>query len=123
MAESAQGLATARRIVSARFTALLSALLIAGAGSAFGDVVTIDIPDASLTAAEAINGSGLIGGFFDDQSGTTHGFVLVRGIPTPIDVPGATATLVKGVNDSGTVVGDYVQNSTDHGFSLSNGSF
>jgi hypothetical protein len=40
-----------------------------------GTFTTIDVPDATFTRAFGINAVGDIVGFYEDSSGTGHGFV------------------------------------------------
>lgn len=54
---------------------------------------TLDAPDAAgVTVAQGINDAGEIAGFYVDDGGTSHGFILRRGAYTTLDVPGALWT-------------------------------
>src|SRR5262245_45632103 len=68
---------------------------------------TLDFPGAVFTAADDINDSGQICGWYIDTSGVFHGFILDAGLYTSIDFPGAGHTSVLGMNAHGDVVGAY----------------
>lgn len=68
---------------------------------------TLDVPNSTSTAANG-NSTHEIAGQFDDASGTTHGFVLNKGVYTTIDVPNAVATNVNGINANGELAGTYI---------------
>jgi probable HAF family extracellular repeat protein len=70
-----------------------------------GTYTQIDYPGAIYTAAVGIDTAGDVSGFYQDQSGTYHGFILSGGTYTSIDYPGATWTELYGLNDIGQVVG------------------
>lgn len=76
------------------------------------------------------NDQGEIVGFFYDDAGYPHGFLLSKkGVLTQLDFPGAGDTEAWGINASGTIVGnfdDYDQNGNwiaTHGFVWRKGNF
>ena len=76
-------------------------------------------PGASLTAT-AINKRGDVAGFYVNTSGTTVGFIKIRGAFINLPVPGASSTMPLGVNDHDEVVGTYTvgtgSSAVMHGF-------
>ncbi len=106
--------ATVRKLRKTFAAAALGVLLcVPGVARAQYRFVTIDVKDATRTAA---NGNSLfeIVGEFDDKTGT-HGFVLNKGlfkkdVFTQIDVPSpvAVATILNGINVFGRLVGTYI---------------
>lgn len=85
----------------------------------------IDQPGEQFTLPTAINNRGDIGGFVDDFTGATHGYVTDHDNDnvTLIDFPGATATFVNGINDRKDAVGLYIDSAgVVHGFLLKDGS-
>ena len=72
---------------------------------------------ATGTSFRAINDSGTIAGWFNDASGTTHGFVGTTSAHQVLDVPGATTTYVEGIDNAGELVGNYIDAAgVAHGF-------
>src|SRR5215467_5521460 len=57
---------------------------------------TIDYPGAVLTAADDINASGQVCGWYIDVSGVFHGFLLSGGAYASITFPGAGHTSALG---------------------------
>jgi probable HAF family extracellular repeat protein len=95
------------------------------AGPAF---TTLDFPGAVFTAADDINATGQIVGWYVDASGKTHGFFLDDGNYTSIDFPGAAFTSLYGINADGDMVGRYALKEVGadkdaRGFLLQNGVF
>ena len=87
--------------------------------------ITIDVPEATATAANG-NSTHEIAGQFDDAGGNTHGFVLNKGVFTTIDVPGAVFTIINGINASGRLAGTYSiagDPKPNHAFFWSKGDF
>jgi uncharacterized membrane protein len=83
---------------------------------------TIDVPNATGTAANG-NSTHEIAGQFDG-GGTTHGFVLNKGVFTTIDVPGAVASVVNGINAPDRLGGAYLDSmGTFHAFFENKGGF
>ena len=66
----------------------------------------VDVPGAVFTGVYGINSSGQTVGEYQDESGTSHGFLrnVDRSIVT-IDYPGAVLTFANGINSQGDVVG------------------
>src|SRR5439155_17744116 len=90
--------------------------------------ITLDYPGAVFTAADDINNSGQITGWYIDPSGTFHGFTLNNGNFSSIAFPSAVHTSGLGINANGDIVGAY--NFKDvglekdvHGYLLRNGVF
>src|ERR1700693_1072707 len=83
---------------------------------------TIDFPGARTTAAEGINRSQTIVGFYADSANAIHAFTLSNGNYQSLDAPSGMSTAAYGGNDAGTIVGTYI-NFSQHGFSDLNGVF
>ena len=90
--------------------------------------ITLDYPGAVFTAADDINNSGQITGWYIDPSGAFHGFMLNNGNYASIAFPSAVHTSGLGINANGDIVGAY--NFKDvglekdvHGYVLRNGVF
>src|SRR5436309_2445328 len=84
----------------------------------------IIVPGAPRTGLTNINNLGQTVGFFRDNAGVDHGFLLSGGSFTTVEPAGATASFANGINDSGQIVGQYTDASgTDHGFLFSGGTF
>lgn len=67
--------------------------------------------------ATGINNSQLISGFYIDQNGVNHGFLMDYGYFIKLDFPGSTFTQALGLNNRGLVVGDYMDSAgLTHGF-------
>lgn len=64
-------------------------------------------PGFSVPSPRGINDSKDASGFYQDDQGGMHGFLLKSGIATTIDYPGSIGTLVYGVNNSDEIVGFY----------------
>jgi probable HAF family extracellular repeat protein len=78
------------------------------------------------TLALGINASGQAVGFYRDASNTRHGFLcdVISETFTTLDDPLATfGTVANGINDMGQIVGYYFNNSGQHGFLYSGGTF
>jgi hypothetical protein len=95
-------------------------LLAATAPSAIADpyvFTQIDVPNATRTQARGINDIGQIAGWFQDDTGGFHGYVLSDGVFSPLDVPDSTATLTLGFNNLSQSVGTVDDsNFVGHGF-------
>ena len=87
--------------------------------------VQIDVPDAVMTKAYAINARGHIGGIYVDSAGVSHSFLLRNGVFKTIDVPGAAVTLaVRGINARGDIAGNFNDSDTNfHGYVRVDGRF
>jgi len=59
---------------------------------------------ATASAAEAINDKGWIVGWYEDASGSYHGFLLRGNTYKTLDVPGAIGTYANGINNKGYIV-------------------
>ncbi len=74
--------------------------------------------------AVGINNAGTVAGFFEDATGTFHGFLLTGATETTLDFPGAMDTQAFGVNNHGEVVGVYIDAAmVMHGFTYQGGSW
>jgi hypothetical protein len=118
---------TTRRTVMRRFaTAILSSLAICSPiYAADYRFVQIDVPDAVMTKAYAINARGHIGGIYVDSAGVSHSFLLRNGVFETIDVPRAAVTLaVRGINARGDIAGNINDSKTRfHGYLRVDGKF
>jgi hypothetical protein len=89
-------------------------LALASGASAF-NFTSIDVPGASLTAAQGVHNAGDISGWYEDANGT-HGFLRdPNGTFSAIEVPGAQATLAFGLGRK-PIAGAYSDGATLHGF-------
>lgn len=80
---------------------------------------TIDAPNAFETDCNDINTANTIVGFYIDNGGATHGFVLAGNKFKTVNVPGSTATLLYGINNKNQAVGWYTDSSgITHGVAL-----
>jgi probable HAF family extracellular repeat protein len=106
----------------------LSVLLstLAAAQAAEYTFTTIDVSEATLTAAFGINTAGQIVGHFSRPAPlvTMHGFLTSDdGVTfTAIDVPEATGTIAFRINDDGQIVGYFDDATGRHGFVTSDGA-
>ena len=64
---------------------------------------TLDVPGANDTLAQAIDGSNIVGRYYD---GIWYGFSYDGTTYTTLDVPGASHTYAYGI-DGGNIVGKY----------------
>lgn len=62
-----------------------------------------DPTGSQYTIPLGINNAGLGAGFFSDQSGGYHGFLIQNGVTTQIDAPNSTNTFLTQPNDAGLV--------------------
>jgi len=75
------------------------------------------------------NDRGDVVGYYQDDIGANHGFLLRKDVVTTLDFPTASDTLALGVNESGTVVGTWDIVDSDgnllalHGFIWKDGTF
>jgi len=80
---------------------------------------TLDYPGAIETRAHGIDGSNIVG-YYEDASGSTHGFLYDGSNWTTLDYPGADGTAAHGIDGSNIVgyYGDYAGPilMTAHGF-------
>src|SRR2546426_1157699 len=90
---------------------------------------TLDDPlagaNAAGTAANGINDTGQIVGWYEDGSGGLHSFLYSGGTYTTLDHPLATGyTVATGINNKGQIVGYYANGSSSlHGFLYSGGTY
>lgn len=84
----------------------------------------IDVPDATMTAANGINARGDIVGSFVDANGVNHGFLWHKGVFSKIDFPNASFTAARGINARGDIVGRFDDAAgNQHGYVLHDGHF
>lgn len=103
---------TTRRVVLKRFGLGLAGVALACIGLSHHSMgaptfTSFDFPSAVFTAADDINASGQITGWYIDAAGTTHGFIRDGDNYASIDFPGAPFTSVYGINNQGDIVGRY----------------
>jgi uncharacterized membrane protein len=89
---------------------------------------TIDDPNGvAVNAAESINSSGKIAGYYEDAAGDFHGYLLSSGQYTTIDDPNTgpgQSSFAYTVNASGRVAGEYIDAAgMTHGYLLSSGRY
>lgn len=78
---------------------------------------SFDILPIANAQATTLNDHGLVGGFYNDQAGNSHGFLWQSGSWRTFDVKGAMVTQVLGVNNLGLAVGTYTDSKkVTHGF-------
>lgn len=68
---------------------------------------TINPAGALMSAAEGINASGAIVGYYVDPGFVFHGFVWRDGEFTTIDYPGAAGTDARGIGPNGEIIGNF----------------
>ena len=83
---------------------------------------TIDVPNATATAANGNSTHEIAGDFFDAKE-IDHGFVLNNGVFTTINVPGAVNTSINGINASGRLAGTWDDGNISHAFFEDKGFF
>ena len=90
-----------------------------------GAVQTVDVPfpDATFTAARAINDRGDVVGRYGLPDGSERGMLFKDEVFTLIEAPGSTSTIALGINNAGDIVGAYNVGAIQHGFVLSGGCF
>jgi hypothetical protein len=77
---------------------------------------------AQNNQAVGLNNAGMVVGFFQDASGTFHGFLVAGSSETTLDYPGAMDTQAFGINNHGEIVGIYFDASmVQHGFTYMGG--
>lgn len=62
---------------------------------------------ASTTEVRGINQPRVVGGFYNNPDGLSHGFLLRRGIFTDFRATGSNNTMIEGLNDAGDFVGAF----------------
>jgi hypothetical protein len=72
------------------------------------DPLTLGVP--ATDQALGVNNSNVVGGFYLDANGVSHGFTYdpAKAAYTPINIGGTTSDAVTGINDNGQVCGFYV---------------
>jgi hypothetical protein len=100
----------------------------ANAACSAGVFELLVIPDSNGGAqATGINDAGNVCGFYIDNNGVIHGFLLVQGTLTTLNFPGSsvTATAALGIDNAGHVVGNYTDSMGSHGlvYTISKNSF
>jgi uncharacterized membrane protein len=128
MAQSVARHAALRKFGTGLAGIALALIGLANQAAADPTFTSLDYPGAVFTAADDINTSGQISGWYIDTSGVFHGFVLDNGNYTSITFPGAPHTSVLGINADGDVVGAYNLKEVGlqkdvHGYVLRNGVF
>ena len=79
-----------------------------------GSFTLLPIANAQATS---LNDHGLVGGFFNDSTGNSHGFLWQSGPALTIDYPTSVSTQVLGLNNLNQVVGTYTDSKkVAHGF-------
>ena len=74
--------------------------------------------------AVGINGAGIVVGFYQDATGTFHGYVFNGTSASTLDFAGGMGTQAFGINNQGEIVGDYTDAmGTMHGFVYIGGIF
>lgn len=76
----------------------------------------IATPGLSVARPRGVNDSKDVAGYYQDDQGGMHGFLLKDGTVTTVDYPGSEGTLVYGVNNSDQVAGFFGKNDQPHAF-------
>jgi uncharacterized membrane protein len=121
---------------SARFITLTLLCVAVGQPSFAADYrySRINVPGSLETQAHGINARGDVVGAYVGADGTSHGFLLRKGVFTtidvPIDLPGATATAIatrgaRSINARGDIIGVFIDSEFNEfqTYLLSNGEF
>jgi len=77
-------------------------------------LITLDVPPSSSTQAAGINNDRLVSGFYEDASGTLHGFLWQDGAYRTADYPGGLYTYLGTVNNHGVALGYYGDGAAEH---------
>src|SRR4029077_5027613 len=85
--------------------------------------VSVDVPGATSTIAENVNGFSNVVGSYVDSAGRTHGFLLKNSQYLTLDFPGAAATKSYSINDGGLIIGTYFQGGVPQAFRFNKGTF
>jgi hypothetical protein len=87
----------------------------------------LSLPHVLGIARRSVLGSGEVAGYYQDSSGTLHGFLYNNGAYTTVDDPsaGPYGTVAGAINASGQVAGYYLDSSsgTYHSFVYNNGAY
>jgi len=81
--------------------------------------ITLDVPPSSFTQAAGINNARLVSGFYEDASGTLHGFLWQAGAFQTEDYPGGQYTYLGTVNNYGVAFGYYGDGTAEHAVTYS----
>ncbi len=74
--------------------------------------------------AVGINNAGIVVGFYQDASGTFHGYIFNGTSASTLDFAGGMGTQAFGINNHGEIVGDYTDSlGVMHGFTYIGGVF
>ena len=98
-------------------------------GGQFAPLAPSTVLGTNFSEAYKNNDRGDVVGWYQDDIGAAHGFLLRKGVVTTLDFPTASDTQAFGVNESGTVVGawDIVDSDGNllalHGFIWKDGNF
>lgn len=102
------------RTMKDRKTLLISLLMffvgvLSSTAQSLESVQLLDFPGAVFTMPLDINDSGVVTGYFVDDSSAAHGFVWANGrVIAVFDFPDAVLTVPYGINNAGQVVGGYL---------------
>lgn len=77
---------------------------------------TFFVPGATQVVLRDINNLGTMIGVCLDASSRLFGFTYSAGVVTPFHISGAQSTQIRGMNDAGDMVGEYDDDSAEHGF-------
>ena len=90
-------------------------LAVSAQGVLLNDYTTLDVPEATHTHALGIDGSNIVGYYFDDINGA-NGLIYDGANYTTLEVPGSIRTYAHGI-DGTNIVGWYRDaNGDTHGF-------
>ncbi len=77
---------------------------------------TFIVPEATQVSLTDINIMGTMIGVYLDASSQISGFTYSAGVVTPFHIAGTQGNQIRGINDSGDIVGEYYDDSGQHGF-------
>ena len=73
----------------------------------FAPLASSTVLGTNFSEAFKSNDRGAVVGFYQDDIGNPHGFLLRKGVLTTLDFPTASNTGAWGINESGTAVGSW----------------
>lgn len=73
-------------------------------------------PGLSVSRPRGVNDSKDVAGYWQDDAGAPHGFMLKDGAVTTIDYPGSEGTFVYGINNADQMAGFFGKNDKPHAF-------
>jgi hypothetical protein len=74
-------------------------------------------PGLSVSRLRGVNDSMDVAGYYQDDGGELHGFLLTDGTVSTVDYPGAEGTIVYGINNAGEMAGIWGdRNDNPHAF-------